>query len=345
MVSQLIKAIAGADLCRLFVEEAYGGVGIKALRICIVREELAQVSNTADGIFAELGLGTFGVNVVGREEQKKKYLPRVARGEILATFSLTEPNAGSDVAGIQATARADGDVYVLNGEKAFASVAGYADIYTVFAKTDPSKGRHGISAFIIDKGTPGLEIGRMYLLAGGPEFTINLTDCRVPRENLIGEEGAGFRIALGTLDVFRVTVGAAAVGMAQAAFEEAVSYAGKRIAFGQPIMSNQAIQFKLADMATEIEAARWLVYRAAHVRDEGLSERPIKFASMSKLFATEVAGRVTDEALQVHGGWGAVKGTKVERLWREARLPRLYEGTSEIQRNTIFREVMREGKR
>ena len=342
-VSRLIKAISDAGLCRLFVEEEYGGVGIKAIRICIVREELTKVSNTADGIFAELGLGTFGINVVGRDEQKRRYLPRVARGEILATFSLTEPNAGSDVAGIQATARADGDVYVLNGEKAFASHAGHADIYTVFAKTDPSKGRYGISAFIIDKGTPGVEIGKMPMLAGGPEYTITLSDCRVPKENLIGEEGAGFRIALGTLNVFRVTVGAAVLGMAQAAYEEALNYARNRVAFGGPIINFQVTQFKLADMATQIEAARWLVYRAAHVRDEGLVERPVKIASMAKLFATEVAGRVTDEAVQIHGGWGVVKGARVEYLFREARQPRLYEGTSEIQRLTIFREIAREG--
>jgi len=341
VASQLIKAIAEQGLCALFVPEEYGGAGVKSVPICIVREELSKVSGQADGLFAELGLGTFGITVVGKEDQKRSYLPRVARGELLATFALTEPNAGSDVAGIQAAARRVDNHYILNGEKAFASVAGLADIYTIFAKTDPAKGRKGISAFIVEAGTPGVEIGRMPIIAGPPEFTITLTDCQVPEEHLIGEEGDGWNIALGTLDVFRVTVGAAALGMAQAAFEEALNYAKKRIAFGQPIANFQAIQFKLADMATEIEAARWLVYRAAHLRDEGILPRTLKYASMAKLFATEVAWRVTDQAVQIHGGWGVTKGFKVERLLRETRMARIYEGTSEIQRLTIYREIDR----
>lgn len=338
---QMMKAMGEQGLCAVLVPEEYGGAGVQAVKICIVREELSKVSSQADTLFAELGIGTYGIALKGSGAQKRKYLPQVARGEVLATFSLTEPNVGSDVAAIEAQARKEGDTYVLKGEKAFASVAGLASFYLIFAKTDPKKGREGISAFVVEAGTPGVEIGRMPVLAGIPEYTITLSDCRLPKGNLVGEEGDGWRIAFGTLDIFRVTVGAAMLGLAQAAFEEALAYARKRVAFRQPIASFQATQFKLADMATEIEAARWLVYRAAYLRDEHKIPRTIKYASMAKLFATEVAWRVADEAVQIHGGWGVTKGVKVERLLRESRLPRIYEGTSEIQRLTIFRELER----
>ena len=341
IAGQMIRAIGEQGLCTLFVPVGYGGVGVKALNVCIVREELSKVSSQADMLYSELGIATYGISLEGSEEQRKKYLPRVAKGEMLASFALTEPNAGSDVAGIEATARKVNDHYILNGEKAFASVAGLADLYIIFAKTDPEKGRKGISAFAVETGTPGVAIGRMPIMAGLPEYNITLNECRLPRVSLVGEEGDGWKIAFGTLDTFRVTVGAAFLGLAQAAFEEAFNYAQKRVAFGQSIASFQTTQFKLADMATEIEAARWLVYRAAYLRDEGKLPRSIKYASMAKLFATEVAWRVADEAVQIHGGWGVTKGVKVERLLREARLPRIYEGTSEIQRMTIYRELER----
>jgi alkylation response protein AidB-like acyl-CoA dehydrogenase len=341
IAGQMIRAIGEKGLCALFVPAGYGGVGVKAVNICIVREELSKVSNQADMLYAELGIATYGISLEGSEEQRRKYLPRVAKGEMLASFALTEPNAGSDVAGIEARARKENDHYILNGEKAFASVAGLADLYLIFAKTDPEKGRKGISTFAVEAGTPGVAIGRMPIMAGLPEYTITLNDCRLPQGSLVGEEGDGWKIAFGTLDTFRVTVGAAFLGLAQAAFEEAFNFAQKRVAFGQPIASFQTTQFKLADMATEIEAARWLVYRAAYLRDEGKLSRSIKYASMAKLFATEVAWRVADEAVQIHGGLGVTKGVKVERLLREARLARIYEGTSEIQRLTIYRELER----
>jgi len=341
IAGQMIKAIGEQGLCALLVPGEYGGVGVKAVNICIVREELSKVSSQADMLYAELGIATYGIGLEGSEEQKRKYLPRVAKGEMLGSFALTEPNAGSDVAGIEARARKENHHYILNGEKAFASVAGLADLYLIFAKTDPEKGRKGISAFAVEAGTPGVEIGRVPMIAGLPEYSITLNDCRIPQDSLVGEEGDGWKVAFGTLDTFRVTVGAAFLGLAQAAFEEAFNYAQKRVAFGQPIANLQATQFKLADMATEIEAARWLVYRAAYLRDEGKLSRSIKYASMAKLFATEVAWRVADEAVQIHGGWGVTKGVKVERLLREARLPRIYEGTSEIQRLTIYRELER----
>jgi len=338
---QIIKALGDQGLTGLYVPEEYGGAGVKSVGICIVREELTKVSHLADLVFAELGLATFGITFEGNEEQKKKYLPRVAGGKILGSFSLTEPNAGSDVAALQARAKRDGDSYILSGEKAFASVAGIADLYLIFAKTDPEKGRKGISAFLVEAGTPGIEIRSMEMMAGAPEYSIYLNDCRVPAASRLGKEGAGWEVAFGTLDTFRVSVGAAMLGLAEAAFEEAFSYARKRTAFGKPISEFQATQLKLANMAMEIEAARWMIYRAAHLKDEGKVSRTIKYASMAKLFATEMAWRVADEAVQIHGGSGVTKGVRVEQLLREARLPRIYEGTSEIQRLTIYREMER----
>jgi hypothetical protein len=288
-------------------------------------------------------LGTYGITYAGNEQQKKKYLPRIVKGEMVGAFALTEPNAGSDVAAMRMTARREGDSYVLNGEKIFVTFSDVAKFWLTFAKTDPAKGRKGISLFIVDVPIPGAEMKRFPILAGLPEINLIFRDCRIPKENLVGKEGDGWDIALGaTLNTFRITVGAAALGMAEAALEEAYRYAQKREAFGQPIGYYQAIQIKLADMATEIEAARWLVYRAAYLRDKGVA-RNLKMASMAKLFATEVAGRVTDEALQIHGGYGLCKEFKVERLFREARMPRIYEGTSEIQRLTIARELMKRG--
>ncbi|MFH1757179.1 MAG: acyl-CoA dehydrogenase family protein, partial [Pseudomonadota bacterium] len=338
---QIIRLLGDQGFCGLYVPQEFGGAGISSVGICIVREELSRVSHLADLLFAELGLATFGITLEGSEEQKRSYLPRVAGGEILGSFSLTEPNAGSDVAALQARAKRDGDSYLLSGEKAFASVAGLADLCLIFAKTDMEKGRKGISAFLVEAGTPGVEIRPMKMMAGSPEYSVYLNDCRLPASNRLGKEGAGWDIAFGTLDTFRVTVGAAMLGVAGAAFEEAFSYARKRVAFGRPIAEFQAIQLKLANMATEIEAARWLVYRAAHLKDEGKVSRTIKYASMAKLFATEMAWRVADEAVQIHGGSGVTKGVKVEQLLREARLPRIYEGTSEIQRLTIYREMER----
>ena len=338
---QIIRLLGDQGFCGLYVPQEFGGAGVNSVGICIVREEVSRVSHLAELLFAELGLATFGITLEGSEEQKRSYLPRVARGEILGGFSLTEPNAGSDVAALQARAKRDGDSYLLSGEKAFASVAGLADLCLIFAKTDPEKGRKGISAFLVEAGTPGVEIRSMEMMAGSPEYSIYLNDCRLPASNRLGKEGAGWDIAFGTLDTFRVTVGAAMLGVAEAAFEEAFSYARKRMAFGRPIAEFQATQLKLANMAMEIEAARWLVYRAAHLKDEGKISRTIKYASMAKLFATEMAWRVADETVQIHGGSGVTKGVKVEKLLREARLPRIYEGTSEIQRLTIYREMER----
>ncbi len=357
IAGQMIRAIGEQGACGLMVPEEYGGVGVSAVGLCIVREELSKVSSQADLLVAELGLASYGITIAGSLHQKKKYLTRVAKGEVMGSFALTEPNAGSDVAAISTRALRDGGYYVLNGEKVYASAAGLADFYLILAKTDPAKGRKGISAFVVDAGTPGVHISKMEMMAGIPEYSITLEDCKAPVEQLVGAEGDGWNIIFATLGTFRVTVGAAMLGLAQAAYEEAMKYAMHREAFGKPLSAFQATQFKLADMAVDIEAARWLIYRAAHLRDEGsrlsavsatadslktFDHRNIKYVSMAKLFATEMACRVADQAVQIHGGSGVTRVVKIERLYREARMPRIYEGTSEIQRLTIFRELAKE---
>jgi len=336
---EVARLLAEQELFTLLVPEEYGGVGAKATSICIAREELSRVSGHADLLFAETGLCAFPIRTFGTEEQKGKYLTSFAKGQTIGCYALTEPDAGSDVGGMQTTAILDGNEYVLNGTKCFASVGPFAQTYVTFAKTDPDAGTRGISAFIIEKGTPGFSGKPMKLMAPHPIGELTFTDCRIPKDNLLGEPGKGMRIAMSTLDFMRMSVGAHAVGVAQRAFEESVAYAKGRKAFGQPIAEFQNTQFKLADMAMEIDAARLLVYRAAWLRDE-VRERVSKEASMAKLFATEMAWRVADQAVQIHGGYGVLRGMKVESLYREIRQPRVYEGTSEIQRVVISREIL-----
>jgi len=338
----VVHMLAEAGLFRLVIPREYEGEGISAVSICLTREELARISAHADSAFAMQGLGSYPIVNAGSEEQKRRYLPPIARGEAIATFALTEPEAGSDVAALRSTAVLDGDSYVLNGQKRFISNAGDAHTYVAFAKTDPSAGGRGISAFIISADTPGLiATQNIYLLAEHVIGEVRFQDCRVPRANLLGREGEGFRIAMRNLEVYRPSVGAAAVGMAQAAFEEAVRYVRRRVQFGKPLAEQDVVQYKLAEMATELDAARLLVYRAALLRDGG-AERVTKEASMAKLFATEAAQRVIDQALQLHGGVGLIKGTVVERMYREVRALRIYEGTSEIQHIVIARQLLRE---
>jgi len=336
---EVARLLSEQELFTLLVPEEYGGVGARATSICIAREELSRVSGHADLLFAETGLCAFPIRTFGTEEQKKKYLTSFAKGQTIGCYALTEPDAGSDVGGMQTTAILDGNEYVLNGTKCFASVGPFAQTYVTFAKTDPDAGTRGISAFIIEKGTPGFSGKPMKLMAPHPIGELTFTDCRIPKDNLLGEPGKGMRIAMSTLDFMRMSVGAHAVGVAQRAFEESVAYAKGRKAFGQPIAEFQNTQFKLADMAMEIDAARLLVYRAAWLRDE-VRERVSKEASMAKLYATEMAWRVADQAVQIHGGYGVLRGMKVESLYREIRQPRVYEGTSEIQRVVISREIL-----
>ncbi len=336
---EVVKLLADQELFCLLTPEEYGGVGPTATAICIAREELSRVCGHADLIFAESGLCAFPLRTFGSDELKKKYLPAFAKGELIGSYALTEPDAGSDVSGMQTTARLDGDEYVLNGTKCFASVGPFAQTYVTYAKTDPEAGARGISAFVVDKGTPGFDGKPMKLMGPHPIGELTFNDCRIPKGNLIGEENKGMRVAMTTLDFMRTSVGAHALGVAQRAFEEAIKYAKSRKAFGQPIAEFQNTQFKLADMATELDAARLLVYRAAWMRDE-VSDRVTKEASMAKLYGTEMAWRVVDQALQIHGGYGVLRDSITSRLYREIRQPRVYEGTSEIQRMVIARHVL-----
>lgn len=337
MSREIADVLAESGLFKLFVPAKYGNTTQmpSLVSVCLVREELARRCPNAELIFVMQGLGSYPIVLSGNEELQARYCPLIASGEKIFTICLTEPNAGSDVGAIETTAVEENDSWVLNGQKIFTSLAPDADIYTVFAKTDPDKGTRGISAFVVEKGWDGFDPGkRMDLMAAHPIGAPVFKDCSVPKENLVGEQNAGFKVSMRNLDFFRSTVGAAAVGMAQAALDEAVSYAKGRFQFGKSIAEFQSIQFKLADMATELTASRALVFRAAYIKDQGV-ERITLESSMAKLYATEAAWRIIDEALQVHGGYGVIKGQHVERLYREIRALRVYEGTSEIQRLVI----------
>ena len=338
----LMAILANEGLFQYCVPEEYGGVGVRVMDLCIIREELARVSVQADTNFIMQGLGSYPITLGGTDEQKAKYLPPIARGESIAAFALTEPHAGSDVLSMKTEAHLDGDDWILNGEKKFISQAGDASTYTVFAKTDPGEGSRSLSVFIVEAGTAGFDDSkRMDLMAAHPIGEPRWTDCHIPQENLIGDRGRGLRLALGTLDTFRTTVAAAAIGMGQAAYEASLSYAKNREMFGQNLSDFQATQFKLADMAVSLDAARLLAHRAAWLKDSG-QESTIKEASFAKLFGTEAATRIINEAVQIHGGAGLEKGNRVERLYREVRALTIYEGTSEIQRQTIARQLLRE---
>ncbi|HEC81883.1 MAG TPA: acyl-CoA dehydrogenase, partial [Thermoplasmatales archaeon] len=285
-------------------------------------------------------LGIGHIYEKGTEEQRRKYLPRLTSGEAIAAWALTEPNAGSDAASIQTTAVLDGDEWVLNGTKHFITSGDVAEVVTVMAKTDKEKGAKGISAFIVEKGTPGFEVGVLedkLGLRGSRTAELIFEDCRVPKENLLGEKNMGFIGAMNILDRGRTAIGAMAVGIAQAALEESISYAKQRQQFGRPISKFQAIQWMIVDMATEIEAARLLVHRAAFLEDHGMSFT--KEAAMAKLFASEMAMRATRKAIQVHGGYGYTKEYPLERFFRDVKLCEIGEGTSEVQRLVIARRL------
>lgn len=339
----LVEALAREGLLAYTVPENFEAdantLDVRAL--CVVREHLSYESSLADLMFAMQGLGSFPVTLAGSTELKRTVLSRVKAGEAIAAFAITEPEAGSDVSAIQTTARLDGETYVLDGAKTFISNAGLADFYTVFAKTDPEKGSKGISAFVVEKDAPGfLFEEKIELIAPHPIGRLRFDQCRVPAANLLGQEGQGFKIAMTTLDTFRSTVGAAAVGLAWCALDEALAYAKRRVQFGRPISEFQATQMKLAEMATELDAARLMVYRAAFMRDTDAG-RVTKESAMAKLFATEAAGRIIDAAVQIHGGAGVVRGSVVERLYREVRALRIYEGTSEIQKLVIANQLLK----
>ena len=308
--------------------------------LCLIRETLARRSGLADFVFAMQGLGSGPITLFGTDDQKAAYLPRVARGDKVAAFALSEPQAGSDAAAIDTTAHQEGDGWVVEGSKTWISNGGIADFYVVFARTEPEPGSRGLSAFIVDADTPGLTVSeRIPLIAPHPLATLEFQGCRVPAERMLGGRGEGFRIAMATLDVFRSTVGAAALGLARRAFDEAVARATSRKLFGAPLADLQLTQASLADMALKIDAAALLVYRAAWTKDSG-APRVTREAAMAKLYATDSAQEVIDAAVQLHGGLGVMTGSTVERLYREVRALRIYEGASEVQKIVIARQAL-----
>ena len=312
--------------------------------LCLIREELSYSSSLADLAFVMQGLGTYAIAQAAPDHVREFWLSRAANGKAIAAFALTEPDAGSDVASLQTTARRDGETYVINGRKRFISNAGIADFYTVFARTGTREdGRATISAFVVSAKIPGFSVvERTPLMAPHPIGEIAFEECRVPAEDMVGNEGDGFRLAMETLDTFRASVGSAACGMARRALDEAVRYASQRKQFGRLLCEHQLVQEKLADMVTELDAARLLVYRAAHLRDTTPDARVTREASEAKLFATEAASRIIDSAVQIHGGAGLVRGSVVERLYRDVRALRVYEGTSEIQKLIIAGQLLKE---
>jgi acyl-CoA dehydrogenase len=322
--------------------KSYGGFSdtIDTRAICLIRETLGRRSGLADFAFAMQGLGSGAITLFGTDEQKQSYLPKVASGKAIAAFALSELNAGSDVAALQCQARRDGGDFVLNGDKTWISNGGIADFYVVFARTGEAEGSRGVSAFIVDASTPGFRIGeRVEVIAPHPLAQLAFENCRVPSTRLLGEAGRGFKVAMATLDVFRTSVAAAALGFARRALSEALGRATSRKMFGQVLADFQMTQAKLASMATEIDAAALLTYRAAWQRDQGQSVTVE--AAMAKWTATETAQRVIDSAVQIFGALGVVSGSVVERLYREIRPLRIYEGATEVQQLIIARGILK----
>ena len=329
----LVRRLAESGLLRLSAE-------LDVRSLCLARETLAYYGGLPDFAFAMQGLGSGAVSLFGTDAQKAALLPRVVAGEAITGFALSEPEAGSDVAALATTARLDGDSYVLDGLKTWISNGGIADAYTVFARTGEAAGARGLSAFLVDADTPGLRIAeRIDVIAPHPLATLAFEGCRVPVDRLIGEAGSGFKVAMATLDVFRSTVGAAALGFARRAFDETLARVSSRELFGAPLADLQLVQGKLADMALEIDSAALLVYRAAWTKDT-TGGRITREAAMAKLHATEAAQRVIDAAVQLHGGLGVTSGHPVERLYREIRALRIYEGASEVQQVIIARQAL-----
>jgi len=341
---EIVKGLAQMDFFRLWIPEEYEGLGGGVLDLVLVTEELSRVCGGMALALAGTALGTFPLLIAGNDEQKSRFLPQLASGEALAAFCLTEPEAGSDAGAIQTTAKLEGDYYVLNGTKHFITNGGVAKIYSVIASTSPARGSRGASAFIVEDGTEGLVYGKkedkMGIRASATTEVV-FQDCKVPKENLLGREGQGFSIAMKTLDKSRPGVAAQALGIAQGAFDHAVKYARERHQFGQSIASFQAIQFMLADMATEIEAVRALIYATAKMIDAGVKDIG-KESAMTKVLAGDVAMKVATDAVQIFGGYGYMKDYPVEKYMRDAKITQIYEGTNQIQRNVIARHVIKE---
>lgn len=338
-----MKKLADQDWLGIPFPQEYGGAGSDYLSYVIVVEELSRAcATTGFTLECHTSLASYPLFKFGTEEQKQKYLVPLCKGEMLGSFALTEPGAGTDAGAASTTAVLEGDEWVLNGSKIFISNAPVAGVIIVFAMTDRSKGTKGISAFIVPAGAPGLVIGKHLNkmgIRGSLTAEVFLKDCRIPKENLLGGEGQGFKIAMMTLDGGRIGIAAQALGIAQAALDESISYSKERVQFGKPIATLQAIQWMVANMATEVEASRFLTYHAAWCYDQGLPYS--KEAAMAKLFASETAARQTNRAVQIHGGIGFIKGHKVERLYRDAKITEIYEGTSEVMRMVIAGNLLR----
>ncbi len=341
---EYVRRLAAGGWLRYAVPAAHGGAlpALDVRSLCLVRETLARWSGLADFAFAMQGLGSGPISLYGSDGLKARYLPGVAAGEAVAAFAMSEPDAGSDVQAMRTTARRDGDAVVLDGMKTWISNAGIADFYTVFARF-PEAGERAFVALVVDRDAPGFEVAdRIDVTAPHPLGTLAFEGCRVPADRVVGEPGAGLAVALGTLDVFRSTVGAAALGFARRALDEALEWTSRREVFGKMLAEHQLTQARLAEMALEVDAAALLVYRAAWTKDRGT--RVTREAAMAKLYATEAAQRVVDAAVQLFGGRGVVVGEVVERLYREVRALRIYEGTSEIQKLVIASQVLRGGE-
>lgn len=338
----IIRKMGEYGLMGIPIPTEYGGVGADFTSYILTINEIAKVSATVGVILSvHTSVGTNPILYFGTEEQKQKYLPKLATGQYIGAFALTEPNAGSDAGKIRTSAVKKGDKYILNGSKIFITNGGFADTYITFAVTNPEAGSKGISAFIVEKDTPGFTVGKKEKkmgLHGSSTTELIFENAEVPAENLLGQEGEGFKIAMANLDVGRIGIAAQGLGIAEAALEYSIQYAKERIQFGKPISANQGISFKIADMATEVDAAKLLVYRAAGLRNHGI--KCGKEASMAKRFSTDTAMKTATEAIQIYGGYGYTKDYPVERLFRDAKITQIYEGTNEIQRIVISKYLL-----
>lgn len=340
---EALKALAEADMMGVYIGEEYGGMGGGALDLCIAVEELSRYCGGVAVCFAANALGAFPIILHGTEEHKQKYLPKLASGQIYAAFGLTEPNAGSDAGAVETTAVKDGNEYILNGTKQWITNAEVAGVYTIIASTNRTRGARGLTAFIVDKDTPGFSFGAKEKKMGircSVTRELHFQDCRIPASNMLYKESRGFRVAMDTLDKSRPGIGAQAVGIAQGAIEEALRHAQQRIQFGQPITSFQAVQHMLADMAMMVEASRWLVYRAAVAVDND-EKGASSLAAMAKVLASDTAMKVTTDAVQVCGGTGYMREFPLEKRMRDAKITQIYEGSNQIQRNIIGLDLVR----
>lgn len=340
----VLKVMAESDMFGLFIPEEYGGLGTNVLNLCLATEEFSRACGGIAVCYAASALGTFPIVLFGNDEQKKKYLPDLAKGKKVAAFAVTEPEAGSDASGIKTTAKKEGDYYILNGLKHFITNGGDAETYVVIAMTNKDKGARGASAFIVEKGTPGFTFGKKedkFGIRASSTRELIFTDCKVPAKNLLAKEGMGFIVTMRTFDMSRPGVAAQALGIAQGALELAVKYVHERVQFGKPISSFQGIQWMIADMATKIEAARGLVYSTARMVDAGCKDVS-RESAMAKMYASDVAMEVTVDALQLFGGYGYMKDYPIEKYVRDAKITQIYEGTNQVQRGIIALQIIKE---